>query len=98
MTTAGPTTVASPRKRVLRALVEAEIAARDASNERARLKAATFPVIKTIENFDLAASSIRASCAPESDKAAWLAEIEQWRSADPDGLDLQGDAEGRLDA
>lgn len=47
---------------------------------------------------DLAASSIRASCAPESDKAAWLAEIEQWRSADPDRLDLQGDAEGRLDA
>jgi hypothetical protein len=31
---------------VLRALVEAEIAARDASNERARLKAATFPVLE----------------------------------------------------
>ena len=45
---------------VLRALVEAEIAARDASNERARLKAATFPVVKTIEQFDLAASSIPA--------------------------------------
>lgn len=43
---------------VLRALVEAEIAARDASNERARIKAATFPVVKTIEDFDLAASSI----------------------------------------
>ena len=43
---------------VLRALVEAEIAARDASNEHARLKAATFPVVKTIEQFDLAASSI----------------------------------------
>src|SRR5699024_8249384 len=45
---------------VLRALVEAEIAARDASNERARIKAATFPVVKTIEDFDLAASSIPA--------------------------------------
>lgn len=45
---------------VLRALVEAEITARDASNERARLKAATFPVLKTIEEFDLAASSIPA--------------------------------------
>lgn len=33
---------------VLRALVEAEIAARDASNERARLKAAAFPVAKTV--------------------------------------------------
>ena len=45
---------------VLRTLVETELAARDASNERARLKAATFPVIKTIEDFDLAASSIPA--------------------------------------
>lgn len=45
---------------VLRALVEAEIAARDASNERARLKAAAFPVLKTLEEFDLAASSIPA--------------------------------------
>ena len=45
---------------VLRALVEAEIAARDASNERARLKAATFPVLKTIADFDLADSSIPA--------------------------------------
>ena len=45
---------------VLRALVEAEIAARDASNERARLKAATFPVLKTVQEFDLAASSIPA--------------------------------------
>ena len=45
---------------VLRALVEAEIAARDASNERTRLKAAGFPVLKTIEEFDLAASSIPA--------------------------------------
>ncbi|MFX0539694.1 IS21-like element helper ATPase IstB [Ornithinimicrobium sp. Y1847] len=41
---------------VLRALVEAEITARDASNERARLKAAGFPVLKTIEEFDVAAS------------------------------------------
>ena len=45
---------------VLRALVVAEIAARDASNERARIKAAAFPVLKTIEEFDLAASSIPA--------------------------------------
>ena len=45
---------------VLRTLVEAEIAARDASNTRARLKAAGFPVVKTIEEFDLAASSIPA--------------------------------------
>ncbi len=42
----------------VRALVEAEITARDASNGSTPLKAATFPVLKTIEDFDLAASSI----------------------------------------
>ena len=45
---------------VLRTLVEAEIAARDDSNARARLRAATFPVVKTLAEFDLAASSIPA--------------------------------------
>ena len=43
---------------VLRTLVEAEIAARDASNTANRLKAAAFPVIKTLEGFDVSASSI----------------------------------------
>ena len=43
---------------VLRTLVEAEIAARDASNAANRLKAAAFPVPKTLEAFDVAASSI----------------------------------------
>jgi len=42
----------------LRVLIEAELAARDASNAAARLKAASFPVIKTLESFDVAASSI----------------------------------------
>jgi DNA replication protein DnaC len=43
---------------VLRTLIEAEIAARDASNTAARLKAAAFPVTKTLDGFDVAASSI----------------------------------------
>lgn len=43
---------------VLRTLVEAEIAARDASNTANRLKAAGFPVLKTIEGFDVTASSV----------------------------------------
>lgn len=43
---------------LLRALVEAECAARDASMARARLKAANFPVKKTLQDFDLSASSI----------------------------------------
>ncbi len=43
---------------VLRTLVETELAARDASNIVNRLKAAAFPVSKTLESFDVAASSI----------------------------------------
>ena len=42
----------------LRTLVEAEISARDASNARTRLRQATFPVTKTLEDFDVATSSI----------------------------------------
>jgi len=43
---------------LLRTLVEAEITSRDASNARARMKAANFPVTKRLEEFDLAVSSI----------------------------------------
>jgi len=43
---------------VLRTLIEAEIAARDASNEANRLKAAAFAVIKSLDGFDISASSI----------------------------------------
>jgi DNA replication protein DnaC len=43
---------------VLRTLIEAELAARDASNIAARLKAAAFPVAKTLDNFIVAESSI----------------------------------------
>ena len=44
---------------VLRTLVETELAARDASNVVNRLKAAAFPVPKTLDSFDVAASSIQ---------------------------------------
>ncbi|MCY7288784.1 MAG: ATP-binding protein, partial [Cryobacterium sp.] len=43
---------------LLRALVEAEITARDASNARLRTKQASFPTVKTIAEFNLAVSSI----------------------------------------
>src|SRR5665213_4213192 len=43
----------------LRTLVEAEITSRDLSNARARMKAASFPVTKTLEEFDVAASSVK---------------------------------------
>jgi len=43
---------------LLRTLVDAEITARDESNARTRLKAAAFPVVKTIEEFDVSTSSV----------------------------------------
>ena len=42
----------------LRTLVEAEITARDESNARTRMRQAAFPVAKTLDEFDVAASSI----------------------------------------
>jgi DNA replication protein DnaC len=42
----------------LRTLVEAEVTARDESNARTRMKTAAFPVLKTLEEFDLPASSV----------------------------------------
>ncbi len=42
----------------LRTLVEAEITARDESNARTRMRRAAFPVVKTLDQFDVAASSI----------------------------------------
>ena len=42
----------------LRTLVETEIASRDASNTRGRLKQAAFPVTKTLDEFNVTASSI----------------------------------------
>jgi DNA replication protein DnaC len=42
----------------LRVLIDAEIAARDESNCRTRMTAARFPVVKTLEQFDLAESPI----------------------------------------
>ena len=44
---------------VLRTLIETELAARDASNVVNRLKAAGFPVTKTLDSFDVASSSIQ---------------------------------------
>ena len=45
-------------EQLLRVLVEAEIASRDLSNARGRMKVAAFPVTKTLEEFDVAASSV----------------------------------------
>ena len=57
---------------VLRTLIEAEITARDASNEANRLKAATFPVLKTIDAFDVTASSIPPATFAYLTSLEWL--------------------------
>jgi len=43
---------------ILRVLVDAEIAARDDSNARTRLRAAGFPVTKTLDEFNISLSSV----------------------------------------
>ena len=47
-----------PPDELLRTLLEAELAARDASNARARLRAAGFPVAKTLDEFAVGESSV----------------------------------------
>jgi DNA replication protein DnaC len=47
-----------PPDELLRTLLEAELAARDASNARARLRQAGFPVRKTIDEFAVGESSV----------------------------------------
>jgi DNA replication protein DnaC len=56
----------------LRTLVEAEIAARDASNARTRLRLAAFPVTKTLEDFDVTASSIPKSTFDYLSSLEWI--------------------------
>jgi len=55
---------------LLRTLVEAEIAAREAPNARARLKAATFPTRKTLEEFDLVTSPVKRQSFDQAVRAA----------------------------
>jgi DNA replication protein DnaC len=57
----------------LRTLLEAEIASRDLSNTTARLKAAAFPVKKTIDDFDVAASSIPRATFDYLASLEWIA-------------------------
>jgi DNA replication protein DnaC len=60
----------------LRTLVEAEITARDESNARTRMRSAAFPVVKRLEEFDVAASSIPKATFD------YLASLEWIRGAD----------------
>ena len=56
----------------LRVLIEAEITSRDLSNARARMKVAAFPVTKTLEEFDVAASSIKQQTFDYLSSLEWI--------------------------
>ena len=57
---------------LLRTLVDAEITARDQSNARNRMRQAAFPVAKTLEEFDVAASSIPAATFDYLASLEWI--------------------------
>ncbi len=61
---------------LLRTLVEAEITARDASNARARAKAAAFPVLKTLDEFDRTASTINPATLDYLTSLEWITATE----------------------
>ena len=69
----------------LRTLVEAEIAARDASNARTRLKTAVFPVVKTLDEFDRAVSSINPATLDYLTSLEWLTARENLCLVGPPG-------------
>ncbi|MGE0067876.1 MAG: IS21-like element helper ATPase IstB [Microbacteriaceae bacterium] len=69
----------------LRTLLEAELAARDASNTAGRLKAAGFPLTKTLDEFDVAASSIKRATFDYLASLEWIAASENLCLVGPAG-------------
>jgi DNA replication protein DnaC len=65
-----------PPDELLRTLVEAEIAARDASNEAARRKAAGFPVTRRLDDFALADSSVPRATFDHLASLDWISAAE----------------------
>jgi hypothetical protein len=61
----------------LRILVEAEIASRDASNARNRLRVAAFPVTKTLDEFDIAASSVKPATFDYRSNLEWIRSLDR---------------------
>jgi DNA replication protein DnaC len=70
---------------LLRTFVEAEIAARDASNARARLRAAGFPVTKTLEEFNLSLSSVPQASFDYLSSLEWIRAAENLCLVGPAG-------------
>jgi DNA replication protein DnaC len=70
---------------LLRTFVEAEIAARDAANQRLRLRAAGFPVAKTLQEFKVAASRIPQATFDYLAGLAWIRAAENLCLVGPAG-------------
>ena len=70
---------------LLRTLVEAEITARDASNARTRLKTAAFPLVKTLDEFDRAVSSINPATLDYLTSLEWITARENLCLVGPPG-------------
>jgi DNA replication protein DnaC len=70
---------------LLRTLVDAEITSRDSSMTQARLKAASFPVVKTFDEFDVAASSIPAGTIDYLASLEWITARENLALIGPAG-------------
>lgn len=73
---------------VLRSLVEAEIATREQSNMRARLRTAGFPVTKTLEEFDVGLSSVPAATYDYLASLEWIAARENLCLVGPAGTGM----------
>ena len=71
---------------LLQTLVREEIASRERSNERARLKAAGFPAPKTLERFDLTASALPRPTFEFLASLEWLERKENLCLAGPAGV------------
>ncbi|MDA8373564.1 MAG: IS21-like element helper ATPase IstB [Actinomycetota bacterium] len=69
----------------LRTLIDAEITARDTANQIARLKAAGFPVAKSLEEFKVAASSIPQATFDYLASLEWLRAAENLCLVGPSG-------------
>lgn len=70
---------------LLRTLIDAELEARDASNARARMRAAGFPVAKTLDEFNLSLSSIPASTFDYLASLEWIRAAENLCMVGPAG-------------
>ncbi len=70
---------------LLRTLVEAEVAARDEANRANRLRAAGFPVTKTLEEFDLRSSSVKRATFDYLASLEWIAARENLVLVGPAG-------------